>query len=110
MITEREKECREKLFRLLQEHPDLPIAPMVDAEIIAGTEYAWYLGSWGDCDVSKILCTDERIFFKDSDDVEEILSATKGWDWYLNATDEEVDAAFEALPWEEVISVYIGTL
>lgn len=33
MISEKERENRKELFRLMQENPELPIVPMVDGEI-----------------------------------------------------------------------------
>lgn len=35
MTSERERKNREELFRLMAENPDLPVAAMVDSEIVA---------------------------------------------------------------------------
>ena len=57
--------------------------------------------------------TGEYIMFVDSDDyltdtaIEEVLAEVKGWDWYESATDEEVLAAYRALPWIKCIVVNI---
>ena len=88
MITEKEKQNREELFRLMQEHPDLPVLPMVDEEIVADDCSVWWMGSWGP---------------------DEVMPEVKGWDWYDNATEEEVEAEFKALPWIEAIIVFIST-
>lgn len=106
MITEEEKRYIDELFRLMQEHPDLPVIPMVDGEIVADDCCSWWVGSWGPAKVSKYIITEERIYF-DDDDAEDALEAVKGWDWYENATDEEVEAEFKALPWIEAIVVSI---
>lgn len=107
MITEKEKKNREKLFKLMREHPDLEVLPMVDEEVVCDDCFSWWMGSWGDAEVRKYITTKERIYF-DDDDEETVLEAVKGWEWYENATDEEVTAAFKELPWTEAITVYIG--
>lgn len=106
MITEKEKKNREELFKLMREHPDLEVLPMVDEEIVADDCCSWWLGSWGSAEIQKYITTKERIYF-DDDDEETVLEAVKGWEWYENATDEEVAAAFKELPWTEAITVYI---
>lgn len=35
-----------ELFTLIRKHPDLPIVPMVDADLVADDSGRW-LGSWG---------------------------------------------------------------
>ena len=47
MITEREKQNREELFRLMRENPDLPVVPMVDGEI-CGDDSGYWCGGMGD--------------------------------------------------------------
>lgn len=46
MTSEKEKNNREELFKLMQENPDLPIVPMVDSYVVADDGGYW-LGSWG---------------------------------------------------------------
>ena len=46
-MREEEKRNREELFRLMKEHPDLPVVPMVDSEIVADDCYTYWMGSWG---------------------------------------------------------------
>ena len=46
MISDRERENREELFRLIKENPELPIVPMVDAEIVAD-DCGYWIGAWG---------------------------------------------------------------
>ena len=106
MITERERKNRDELFKLMRENPDLPVVPMVDEEVVADDCCSWWLGSWGCSQIQKYLSTEERVYF-DDDDPEDVLTEVKGWDWYENATDAEIDAEFENLPWIEAITVSI---
>lgn len=43
MVSEKEKENREKLFRLMRENPELPVVAMVDSEIVADDGYNRWL-------------------------------------------------------------------
>lgn len=47
MISENEKENREKLFRLMRENPELPVVAMVDSEVVADTGYGRWTGVFG---------------------------------------------------------------
>lgn len=108
MITEREKQNREELFRLMRENPELPVVPMVNAEIPAD-DCGYWLGGWGKAAVDEYLLADDRFLFKSDDDVFEALER------YM--TDEEFDALpekesecrpyYEKLPWQKAIIVYI---
>lgn len=76
MISDRERESRDYLFKLMQENPELPVIPFVDGEIVAGDDFGTWMGSWG------VSCTDEYlippqdyepVIFKSDDDVFDTL-------------------------------------
>lgn len=96
-----------ELFKLIQENPDLPIVPMVDSEIVADDGYNRWLGSWGTAYIGEYLTADERIYFRDDDDIEEALAAVIGWDTYEAMSDDEAVQAYKDLPWTTAIIVYI---
>lgn len=106
MITEKEKQNRDKLFKLMQENPELPVIPMVDSEIVADYCYTRWIGSWGNSYIDHYIPGKERIFFID-DDEEDVLAALHGWEWVENATDEEWSRAYENVPWITAIIVNI---
>lgn len=98
------------LLELMKENPHLPVVAMVDSEIVADDGYRRWLGSWGCANVDAYYKGEERVHFYDEDDptaIEEVLSEVKGCDWYENATDEEVLAAYRAIPWIKCIVVNI---
>ena len=41
-ISETERQNRNNLFRLMQEYPDLPVIPFVNAEIVAGDDFGYW--------------------------------------------------------------------
>lgn len=108
-ITDKEAQNRKELFRLMQAHPDLPIVPMVDSEIVADDYCSWWVGHWGYATVTEYIMGDERIFFKDDDEdavldgIEEYRSVWEDW------PDEKITETFNSLPWVKCIVVYITT-
>lgn len=106
MITEKDKQNRDDLFRLMQENPDLPVIPMVDSEIVASDDYGRWIGSWGASYIDHFILGEERILFID-DDEEDVLADLHGYEWVENATDEEWATAYENIPWITAIIVNI---
>lgn len=109
-MLEKQKERLEELFRLIKENPDLPILPMVDSEIVADDECAYWTGSWGSAYVGEYYITDGRIHFKDSDDWDEIksvLSSEYGDTIFETMSDETAIGTYNNLPWIKAIIVYI---
>ena len=107
-MTDREKQNREELFKLIQENPDLPIVPMVDYEIIA-EDYGRWLGTWGSSYIGEYLIGEERIYFRDEDDASEVDRVCEEWldDAYETMSDKEAKEAYIALPWIKAIIVDI---
>lgn len=50
------------LLELIKAHPELPIVPMVDSEIVCDEGYARWLGSWGAASVTKYLVSKSTSF------------------------------------------------
>lgn len=108
-MNEQEKKNREELFKLMQEHPELPVVPMVDSDIVADDGYAWWLGHWGRAEVDGYLITDESVLVRSYDDEEDVLSKVLGWETYEKLTDEEAAQAYKDVEWTEAIMVHITT-
>lgn len=97
------------LFWLMMEHPELPVVPMVEYDIVADDSCRWWLGQWGRAAITEYLVTDERIYFKD-DDMEDVLAGVKEYrDKWEDMTEEEMRTVFDGLPWIKCIVVYIGS-
>ena len=101
------------LLKLIKDNPDLPVVPMVDAEI-AGDDYGYWLGSWGRCEVTELYLGREKIHFKD-DDEEDVLVDMIGCQYGMDRegrdifelSDDDWHEIFNDLPWKKVIVVYI---
>lgn len=109
-MTEKEKQYREELFKLMQENPDLPVVPMVDSDIVADDCGHW-LGAWGSSEIGEYLLGEERVFFRENDDpseLERVLSDKFGYDVIESWSDEEWEKAYAELPWIKAIIVYIN--
>lgn len=113
MIHENEKKNREKLLRLIRENPELPIVPMVDADI-AADDCGYWLGSWGNATIDEYLISEraEKIFFKSDDDIFDVLERHLSDEEFeaLPQTEEECRPYYDKLPWIKAIIVYINTL
>ncbi len=111
-MTEKTKE----FLKLIEENPDLPIVPMVDAEVI-GDDSGYWLGSWQSAYISKyILHEDCGVVFYDEKDPDIVDIFEKFFDYEQCGIDEELPDS-EALPimrkiidglnWIDAIVVYI---
>lgn len=96
-----------ELIRLIQENPDLPVIPMVYYEIV-GEDYGRWIGSFGSVNIGEYIKGDERVYFRDDDDIEEALTGVSGWGAYEKMTDEEAEQAYKQLPWLKAIIVDIN--
>lgn len=98
-----------QLLNLMKENPHLPVVPMVDSEVVADDTYGTWMGSWYSSSLDKYYKGEERIYFYDEADTEDLLVEVKGWDWYDVASEEECLEAYRSLPWVKCIVVYITT-
>lgn len=62
--------CRDELFYLMQQHPELPVIPIVDAEV-CGEDYALYMATItsvavSECAIFNDMYFDDRADFKET--------------------------------------------
>lgn len=110
--TTKEKKHSEELFKLMQENPELPVIPFVDAEII-GNDSGYWLGSWGSAMIDEYIIPPDGDYpaqFKSDDDVFDTLEKCLGYEEFekLPETEEECRPYYEDLPWKKAIIVYIN--
>ena len=98
-----------QLLELMKENPHLPIVPMVDSEVVGDDTWGYWMGSWSTSSLDKYYHGEERIYFYDEKDTEDLLVEVKGWDWYDVASEEECLEVYRSLPWVKCIVVYIST-
>ncbi len=110
-MTERERENREELFRLIKENPELPIVPMVDADIVCD-DCDYWLGAWGRAEVDEYFISEraERVFYKSDGDVFDVLERHLSDEEFeaLPESEEECRPYYDKLPWIKAIIVYIN--
>lgn len=123
MATNEQKNNIMELFQLIEDHPELPIYPRVDGELIADDGPCYWGASWGRAEIGKVLYLKDKwgdlktLFYEDavSDpynfvdgefhiDPEDIGCS-------LDLSDEEADKFclewLDKLPWIEAIFVNI---
>ena len=103
-----------KLLELIKEHPDLEIVPMVDAEVI-GDDCGYWMGEWGNCEVTEYYLGREKVHFKD-DDEENVLCDMIGCEYgcdedgrdIYELSNAEWEKIYQSIPWVKCIVVYIS--
>ena len=103
----------DKLIKLIQENPDLPVVPMVDAEIRRDDCGYWLLGSWWKVRIDEYLLINDcdLIVFKSNDDVRYVLERYLSDEEFekLPETEKECKLIYDSLPWTKAIIVYISS-
>lgn len=100
------------LLELIKENPELPIVPMVDAEIVEDG-YGRWSGTWGIAEVDRYVVTDNgwetRIIFESDGDVLEALEKYLTNDEFEKLPDDEAEwqKVYDSLPWIKAIIVNI---
>lgn len=95
-LTEKQRENLKELFELIKEHPDLPIVPMVDADIVADDSGYW-LGGWGSASIDKYLPHEYGIIFYEQGRPDVVDIFEKFFDYEKCGISEEMPDS-EALP------------
>lgn len=96
------------LLQLIQDNPNMPIILMVDTEVVASDEYAWWMGHWGAAEIDDFVEGHECFFLKNIHDAENIMQDFYG-DECEEWPDEKFEAKYAALPWVKCIVVWITT-
>lgn len=98
------------LLRLIEEHPDLPIVPMVGQGIVADCTDEW-IANFGKAEIRKICMYEEAIIFYD----ENLLKIAEALDFYRDflgvcgETGKLTKEAIDSLDWLEAIIVHVET-
>jgi hypothetical protein len=104
-----------EIIKLIEEHPDLPVVPMVRSDVVED-DFGYWLGEWGRCEVTECYNGREYIHFRD-DDEEDVLNDMVGCKYshdpqgrdIYDLTDDEWNALYKSIPWIKCIVVYITT-
>ena len=98
------------LLRLIKEHPNLPIVPMVGQGIVADCTDEW-IANFGKAEIRKICMYEEAIIFYD----ENPLKMAEALDFYRDflgvcgETGKLTKEAIDSLDWLEAIIVHVET-
>lgn len=95
-----------QLLDLMKENPHLPV---VNYEVVSDDCWAYWMGSWGHAGLDQYIVHNGRMYFKDEDDPFDVLERIGYPRRVDEMTDEEINAAYDALPWKKAIIVYIET-
>ena len=124
-MTKKEREIYNKLARLIQENPDLPLLPLVDADVVAGNYIQKWAGYISDVHIEDTL--DDlageialRREIESDDDIDEdmydlmrrYMGMNEKAEWRVNllVSFEDVKNVYLNLPWERAIVIDIKPL
>ena len=100
------------LLRLIEEHPDLPVIPMVGQDIVADCTGEW-VASFGKVEVKKMCIYGENVIFREEKNAIKTVEAleleglTEGR--AREESLEKLNGYLDELEWLEVIIVHIET-
>ena len=98
------------LLKLIEEHPDFPVIPMVGQGIVADCTDEW-IANFGKAEIRKICMYEEAIIFYD----ENLLKIAEALDFYSDflgvcgETGKLTKEAIDSLDWLEAIIVHVET-
>lgn len=99
------------VLKCIEQYPDLPVVVAVSNDVVYDDSYAWWEGEINGACVEKI-CTskDGGVVFYDSTDIQDTLVSILSNAEFaaLPKDDEGRKRAFEALPWREVVVIFVG--
>ena len=100
------------LIQLIDEHPDLPVIPMVGQDIVADCTGEW-VANFGKAEVKKMCIYGEKVIFREEKNAIKTVEALELEGLTEGRTREEsiekLNGYLDELEWLEVIIVHIET-
>lgn len=76
----------EKLIKLHNEDPDLPIIPMVDSDVVCSNEFSFFKGEIGTCGIRDYAEWKDRIYTDKDSLIDDIIDE----EYYFSEESDEV--------------------
>ena len=101
-----------EILKLIDEHPDLPVIPMVGQDIVADCTGEW-VASFGKAEVKKMCIYGENVIFREDKNAIKTVEALELEGLTEGRTREEsieiLNGYLDGLDWLEAIIVHIET-
>lgn len=100
-----------ELMKLVEENPTLKVIPIVDSDVVAGDDFQWWTGEFGNPSIDEIYIKDEETYLRSQSEeqlVEEIAATmefTK--DVHEKFAIKQAEKEVSGFPWEKVITIKI---
>ena len=100
------------LLKLIEEHPDLPVIPMVGQDIVADCTGEW-VAHFGKAEVKKMCIYGEKVIFREEKNAIKTIEALE-LEWLTEGRTREesierLNGYLDELDWLEAIIVHIET-
>lgn len=103
------------LLKLINEHPDLPVIPMVGQDIVADCTGEW-VADFGKAEIKKMCIYGENVIFRGKEDAIKTVKALEREGLIVRETGEKreesisvINDCIDNLEWLEAIIVHIET-
>ena len=100
------------LLKLIEEHPDLPVIPMVGQDIVADCTGEW-IANFGKAEIKKMCIYGEKVIFREEKNAIKTVEALELEGLTEGRTREEsiekLNGYLDGLDWLEAIIVHIET-
>lgn len=103
------------ILKLIDEHPDLPVIPMVGQDIVADCTGEW-VAHFGKAEIKKMCIYGEKVIFRGKEDAIKTVKALEREGLIVRETGEKreesigvINDCIDNLEWLEAIIVHIET-
>lgn len=102
------------MLTLIKENPYLKCIPLVDSDIVASDDHAWWVADWGKARIDEYWSDDERIYIKSKDFdriIEDKCDLLFDSPEYVGLSDDELEKKIQELvegyDWQKAIFIQI---
>lgn len=100
------------ILKLIDEHPDLPVIPMVGQDIVADCTGEW-VAHFGKAEIKKMCIYGEKVIFREEKNAIKTVEALEleglTERWTREESIEKLNGYLDELDWLEAIIVHIET-
>ena len=95
------------LLELAKDNPTLRIIPMVNTDVVASDDWAWWVACWSKAEIEEIYQSDERCYVRSRDEDELVEDLLDDPDEDEELAWKKAEEVVKNYSWKKVITVRI---
>ena len=99
---------KEELFKLIKEHPELPVVPIVESTLTKESAQLWGVGKLRLVEIDEYVIINGNVYNKLSYEKRDVIAAAYGDDKVSGMTNKEVEKKYQKLSWIKAIMLYVA--